>query len=109
MSRRYFAGVDGGGTKTVVALADEEGRELVRRQGAAGLVDPRDPTAAAETVIALVQDAAREAGLAGPAAVLCAGLAGVGNPAEREAVREALAAARIACRVRVATDGEIAL
>ncbi|HET6229921.1 MAG TPA: BadF/BadG/BcrA/BcrD ATPase family protein [Longimicrobiaceae bacterium] len=105
----YFAGVDGGGTRTTVALADDDGREIVRRSGSAGLVDPRRPTASAEVVAALVREAVDEAGLDGPAEVLCAGLAGVGNPAEREEVRAALEASGVARRVMIVTDGEAAL
>lgn len=104
-----MAGVDGGGTKTLVALADESGRELVRRTGPAGLVDPRNPSAAAEVVAAVVREAVREAGLPRGPEVLCAGLAGVGNRTEREAVREALLASRVAERVEIVTDGETAL
>jgi len=109
LAQRILAGVDGGGTKTLVALADESGRELVRHTGPAGLVDPRHPTAAAEVVAAVVREAVAAAGLAGTPAVLCAGLAGVGNRAEREAVRGALLAAGVAARVEVVTDGETAL
>lgn len=109
MTHRYFAGVDGGGTRTTLVLADEAGRELARRAGSAGLVDPRDPRASAAVVAALVRDAVRGAGLPGRPAALCAGLAGVGNPAEREAVRAALEDAGVAGLVSVATDGEIAL
>lgn len=109
MTQRILAGVDGGGTKTLVALADENGAELIRRSGPAGLVDPRHPTAAAEVVAGVVREAVREAGLSGAPVVLCAGLAGVGNRAEREAVREALLAAGVAGRVQVVTDGETAL
>ncbi|HEX7243356.1 MAG TPA: BadF/BadG/BcrA/BcrD ATPase family protein [Longimicrobiaceae bacterium] len=105
----YFAGVDGGGTKTLVSLADAGGRELARRTGPAGLVDPRHPEATAGVVASVVREAVREAGLDAPPAALCAGLAGVGNAAEREAVRAALAASGVAGRVRVVTDGEIAL
>ncbi|HEX8243346.1 MAG TPA: BadF/BadG/BcrA/BcrD ATPase family protein, partial [Longimicrobium sp.] len=104
-----FAGIDGGGTKTTLALADDDGRELARRVGPAGLVDPRDPTATAEMLAELVRDALAEAGLAEKPAALCAGLAGVGNERERRQVEAALAAAEVAGRVRVVTDGEIAL
>jgi glucosamine kinase len=109
LAQRILAGVDGGGTKTLVALADENGNELIRRSGPAGLVDPRHPTAAAEVVAGVVREAVRDAGLSGAPVVLCAGLAGVGNRAEREAVREALLAAGVAGRVLVVTDGETAL
>lgn len=108
MAGPFFAGVDGGGTRTTLVLAGPDGREIMRRVGGAGLVDPRDPTASAMLVADLVRAAVAEAGLDAPAA-LCAGLAGVGNETERAAVERALAAERVAGRVRIVTDGEIAL
>ncbi len=106
---RVFAGVDGGGTRTTVGLADEKGREIVRAVGAAGLVDPRDPVASAATVAALVRDTARSAGISAPVEALGAGLAGVGSEAERVAVELALRHSGVAGRVGVISDGEIAL
>ncbi len=104
-----FAGVDGGGTRTTLVLAAADGREILRRVGGAGLVDPRNPAASAVLVADMVRGALREAGLGGPPASLCAGLAGVGNETERAAVERALAAEGVAGRVRIVTDGEIAL
>jgi N-acetylglucosamine kinase-like BadF-type ATPase len=77
--------------------------------GPAGLVDPRHPAATADMLAALVRDALAEAGLSEPPAALCAGLAGVGNEDERAEVEAALAAAGVAGRVRVTTDGAVAL
>ena len=82
---RYYLGIDGGGTHTRVGVADEQGRELLRHTGAAGIVDPREPAAAVRVLEALLREALRQAEMAGPAAALCAGLAGVGDPASREA------------------------
>ena len=106
---RYFVGIDGGGTRTTLGICDESGQELLRRVGPAGLVDPRRPSAAAEFLVSLVEEAARSAGLAGPATALCAGLAGVGNATEREIVEGAFARAGVAERVAVLSDGETAL
>ena len=106
---RVFAGVDGGGTRTTVGLADEQGREIARSAGAAGLVDPRDPMASAATVASLVRRTAQAAGISAPITALCAGLAGVGSETERRAVEAALQEASIAGRVGVISDGEIAL
>jgi glucosamine kinase len=103
------AGIDGGGTKTTLALADSGGRELARRVGPAGLVDPRDPDATARMLAELVRDALAEAGIDGEPAALFAGLAGVGNERERAQVEVALAASGVAGRVRIGTDGAIAL
>jgi glucosamine kinase len=106
---RYFVGIDGGGTRTTLGLSDEQGNELLRRVGPAGLVDPRRPAAAAELLVALVHEAAATASLDGPAAALCAGLAGVGNAAEREIVQEAFQRAGVAESVSILSDGETAL
>ncbi len=105
----YLIGIDGGGTRTTLALADEAGNEILRRTGPAGLVDPRRPSASAEMLTALVREAFAAAGLEGPAVSLCAGLAGVGNAAEREMVESALARESIAAHVCVRSDGETAL
>lgn len=106
---KYFVGIDGGGTRTTLGIADESGREVIRRVGPAGLIDPRRPAATAELLVSLVHEAAECAALDGPAAALCAGLAGVGNPAERRVVEETFARANIAEQVAVVSDGEIAL
>lgn len=106
---RYFVGIDGGGTRTTLGICDEHGTELLRRIGPAGLVDPRRPTATAELLVTLVQEAFRSAGLEGPAAGMCAGLAGVGNAAEREVVETTFIRAGVADAVAVLSDGETAL
>jgi len=105
----YVIGVDGGGTRTTVALADAEGRELLRHSGPAGLVDPLRPDESAERLVRLLGEAATAAGVRTPALSLCAGLAGVGSVVERERVHAVLAGSGIAERVRVVSDGEIAL
>lgn len=105
----YLIGIDGGGTRTTVVLTGADGGETVRRTGPPGLVDPRHPTAAAHVLLAVIREAMVEAGWTQPAAALCAGLAGVGHEAEREAVCAALAEAGVAERVAVVSDGEIAL
>jgi glucosamine kinase len=105
----YLVGIDGGGTRTTLALADPTGREILRRTGPAGLVDPRRPTAAAEMLSALVREALAAADLDAPAHSLCAGLAGVGNAAEREMVESALRREGVARHVCIRSDGETAL
>jgi glucosamine kinase len=105
----HFIGIDGGGTRTTVGIADSSGRELLRKTGPAGIVDPRRPAATAELLIGLISEATSGAGLDGAAAGLCAGLAGVGNATERELVESALSRAGVAAKVAVISDGETAL
>lgn len=105
----HYIGIDGGGTRTTVGIADSSGRELLRKTGPAGIVDPRRPAATAELLIELIDEASAEAGFHRPAEALCAGLAGVGNAAERELVESALSQAGVATRVAVISDGETAL
>jgi glucosamine kinase len=105
----HLIGIDGGGTRTTLALADATGREILRRTGPAGLVDPRRPAATAEMLADLVKEACGAAGVHGPVDALCAGLAGVGNRDEREVVEAVLGRSGIARRVAVLGDGETAL
>jgi N-acetylglucosamine kinase-like BadF-type ATPase len=109
MTARYYIGIDGGGTRTTMALADDAGMELARRSGPAGIVDPRQPLAAAESIVRLLREILVEARVSAPVEALCAGLAGTGNAAEREAIQQALEAEVVARRVMVCSDGEIAL
>jgi len=104
----YFVGIDGGGTRTTVGIADGDGREVLRRSGPPGLVDPRRPTGTADLLVSLVRETAHAAGVEGPALALCAGLAGVGNRAEREIVESSLGRSGIAREVAVLSDGETA-
>lgn len=108
MMKLPYIGVDGGGTHARAVVIDSEGRQLARRLGSAGIVDPRDPGRAAAAVAQLVREALRDAG-ASSAAALCCGLAGAGRPHEREAVRIALALEHLAERVGVVGDAEAAM
>lgn len=108
MTTLPYVGVDGGGTHARAVAVDEQGRELARRVGPAGLVDPRDPVSAAEAVAGLVRAVLSDAGVPS-AAALCCGLAGAGRPHEREAVRIALTLANLAELVSVVGDAEAAM
>lgn len=102
-------GVDGGGTRTRAVVIDERGTIVARGEGAAGIVDGRDPAAAARAVEAVLRRVLHDAGLQPPLASLCCGLAGAGRNTEREAVRVALELAGIADRAQVTGDADVAL
>jgi glucosamine kinase len=103
-------GVDGGGTKTHVRVANAQGEILAEVVGAPSAVRPGDE----HQSVRAITDAVREAlARVGPdtasARVLCAGLAGVGREAEINSVRQALADEQLAEDVIVRADAEIAL
>ena len=103
-------GVDGGGSKTRVIVADESGRELATLTGAASAVRPGEVLHSAEVIGALVRDTLTlaERADARPRA-LVVGVAGVGREKERKALVRALEGEGLAEEVMVVADAEIAM
>ena len=103
-------GVDGGGTKTRVVIADETGKVLADVEGPASAVRPGEADHSAAVIAATVRRGLEEAelGLIVPR-VLSVGVAGVGREPERQALWQALAAMELADEVVVNTDATIAL
>jgi glucosamine kinase len=103
-------GVDGGGTRTRVLVADEQGREIVSTEGAGSAVRPGEAERSADLIAALVRDAlaASDMNHVTPK-VLCVGVAGVGRDAERQALWQALAARDVAEEIVVHADATVAL
>ena len=104
---KILIGADVGGTKTAVAVAEDD-RILGRADGPGGAVRPGRALVAATTITEVVRSALSAAGrLAGD--VLVVGAAGAGREPEREELRKALRAENIAPTVVVTTDIDIAL
>ncbi len=105
-----IVGVDGGGTKTKVVVADEQGQELATATGAGSAARPGQTTHAAEVIAQTVAEALALCDRSGEVPrVLCAGLAGAGREPERQAVREALVRLEVADHVIVEPDAIVAL
>lgn len=105
-----IVGVDGGGTKTKVIVADEKGQELGSATGGGSAARPGQTTRAAEVIAETVKAALASCDRADEVPrVLCAGLAGAGREPERQAVREALVRLEVADHVIVEPDATIAL
>ncbi len=104
----YLLSVDGGGTRTTVALGSEDATLLIRREGPPGIIDSRRPSASVELVEQSLRWLLSEAGIEPPVAALCAGLAGAGDPEVRDEVQRLLSAAGLARLVVVCSDAEIA-
>jgi glucosamine kinase len=106
---RYFVGIDGGGTHTTALVTDEQGNELARVEGEAGLVDVLQPEAGAHTLADVATHALAEARITELPSVLCCALAGAGREAERVSLERALSSLRVAEQAHVTTDFEAAL
>ena len=100
-------GVDAGGTKTAVLVANGD-RIVARATGAPGAVRPGRALQAASRITAAIRHALTDAGLL-HGDVLVVGAAGVGRDPERTELREFLRAERLAERVVVTGDLDIAL
>lgn len=103
-------GVDGGGSKTRVLVADARGETLGSCEGAASAVRPGATEHSADVIASCVSEALAAVGLAHvrPAA-LCVGVAGVGRPTEREELWRALTTREVAAEVVVLPDAQVAL
>ena len=99
-----WIGIDGGGTRSRAVVGDGAGHELGAADGGPGLIDPRDPEDAVQSVAALVRAAAADAGVELPARGLWAGLAGSGNETARAATEAGLQASGLADVVVVGSD-----
>ncbi len=103
-------GVDGGGSRTRVLLADANGTILARTEGAATALKPGHESDAAEIIKALIADVLSMADRAETRPAVCVvGVAGAGHERSAQALWSALASRRIADDVSVQPDATIAL
>ena len=102
----FFLGVDGGGTRTRVALVDGAGRECARAEGPPTLVDPANPSATIDVITDLCREVASEGGVDLPVAGLWAGIAGAGTEPTRGVVEAALREAGLSSATSVGADAE---
>lgn len=102
-------GVDGGGSKTQVIVADGRGKEIATLTGAASAVRPGEALHSAEVIGALVRDALAGAEREERPRMLTVGVAGAGREKERQALQRALEGENVAEDVQVVTDAEVAM
>jgi glucosamine kinase len=102
-------GVDGGGSKTRVLIADAAGTEIVGVDAGPSAVQPGDVERSAEIIAVAVRQALIAAEVDVMPAVACVGVAGAGRQAERDALWQALVARDVAEEVVVHADATIAL
>jgi glucosamine kinase len=106
---QLVVGVDGGGSKTHVIVADGRGKELATLTGDASAVRPGEVLHSAELIGALVRDALAASGHEERPRALVVGVAGVGREPERRALLRALEGEGIAEEVQVVADATVAL
>jgi glucosamine kinase len=106
---QLVVGVDGGGSKTHVIVADGRGKQLATLTGDASAVRPGEALHSAELIGALVRDALAASGHEERPRALVVGVAGVGREPERRALLRALEGEGIAEDVQVVADAAIAL
>lgn len=103
-------GVDGGGSRTRVLLADAHGTLLARAEGPASALHPGDESAAADVIKVLIADVLATAERTDTRPAVCVvGVAGAGQERAAQALWSALASRRVADDVLVQADAVIAL
>lgn len=103
-------GVDGGGTKTRVIVADELGNQLAEVVGPGSAVRPGEAEHSADVIAATLADALAACEMTHVVPkVLCVGVAGAAREPERQAIWQALAGRDLAEEVVIHPDYSIAL
>ncbi len=103
-------GVDAGGTKTRVIVASATGDVVAEASGSGAAMAPGNAEHAADVIAAVVREALSSGAVdASAVRVLCAGVAGTGRAAERDALLDELVRLELADEVVVETDASVAL
>jgi glucosamine kinase len=103
-------GIDGGGTRTRVLLADAHGHELARLEGPGTALSPGQESVAADIIKSLISDVMQQAERGDTRPAVCVvGVAGAGQERAAQALWSALASRRIADDVSVQADATIAM
>jgi glucosamine kinase len=103
-------GMDGGGSKTRVIVADDAGSQLGEVIAPGSAVRPGQAEHSADVIVAALRDALASCEMTHVVPkVLCVGVAGVGREPERQALWQALTSREVAEEVVIHTDISVAL
>lgn len=107
MTGPFFAGIDGGATKTAIVVVDRHGDVVTRAQTTTSNAAVIGHDKAAETLRGLLRDAARAADATLPFAGAWFGLSGADRPEDHALLRPRLQ--ELATDIRMTNDAEMAL
>ncbi len=106
----YVLGIDGGGTKTRLLMADYAGNLIVEYESGASNINADGYDRVRQVVRDLVEGALKKAGVALPDCIsLCMGAAGAGREKEKEAIRRIFEEIGFTCRLEITDDVTTAL
>ncbi len=103
-----FAGVEGGATRSTLAIMDASGTIRARAEGPAIGISPEPPDVCVDLIVSLVHAGLDAIDAAPPVAAVCCGLTGAGRGPERRAVEARLIERGLAGVVKITTDVEVA-
>lgn len=107
---QYIIGIDGGGTKTLMKLADLDGNLLACCEGGSANMNSLDRTVFEETLSRLIADGLKQiTGKPSDCSAICLGMAGAGRPAEKQILKEILGRLGFNETVMITDDAHIAL
>jgi N-acetylmuramic acid 6-phosphate etherase len=105
---RLVMGIDGGGSKTLALLADEDGQVIGRGLAGPSNFQLEGSPAASNALQDALQEAFDTAGApVQRLAALCLGMAGVSRPADRQWLDDWLVKEGVADKVEIVTDGAL--
>ena len=103
----YFAGIDGGGTKTAIVIVDENGNEITRDTTTTSNSAVVGHARAIETLRALITNTTEKSGIALPLTGIWAGLSGSDRPEDH--VRLVPGLEDLTEDLRLTNDAELAM
>src|SRR5438874_2089796 len=107
--KALVAGVDGGGSRTRLMLADEAGEEIATLEAGPSAMRPGEAERSGAVIAELMKEALSNAGLLEIPTMLYGGFAGVGREQERRDLENELNRLGVAEEVVVDSDAAIAL
>lgn len=110
MSKSYFLGIDGGGTKTEAVLLDGDGREVARAVSGPSNYYTVGQAVAEASLREAIHRVLADTGLAATdVTAIGLGMAGVDRPGDRDVIQDMLSRIARFRRVLIANDAETAL